>query len=125
MLSVASTRPVWRATLRSLRELTRLAVAALALTVGLNGATSVPAGAAPGAAPRLSASVLSSAPDLSRPASTRAVDRPTVDDGTAHGPGREGVPAASAATVVTTAPGATAATDPGRRAPGRRGPPLA
>ncbi|MDM4722278.1 hypothetical protein QTQ03_22800 [Micromonospora sp. WMMA1363] len=43
MSSVASTHPLCDVVLRSLREMTRLAVAALALTAGLGGATAAAA----------------------------------------------------------------------------------
>ncbi|KAB1141351.1 hypothetical protein F6X68_21740, partial [Micromonospora sp. AMSO12t] len=43
MPSVASVDPFWSLTLRSLRELTRLAIAALVLAVGLGAASAAPA----------------------------------------------------------------------------------
>ncbi|WP_431728431.1 hypothetical protein [Verrucosispora sp. TAA-831] len=42
MSSVALARPLWPATLRTLRELTRLALAALVLAVGLGTAADLP-----------------------------------------------------------------------------------
>ncbi|MFC0507729.1 hypothetical protein [Micromonospora costi] len=131
MLSVASPRPVWRAALRSLRELTRLAVAALALTVGLGGATAAPAGAHPGAPPQLSASALATgsgalrpdvAPAVSAGVDASAAERPAP---ATHRPVRRGGSAPVAAGTATTPVEAVTPADPGGRTPGRRGPPLA
>ncbi|SCF38644.1 hypothetical protein GA0074695_6415 [Micromonospora viridifaciens] len=44
VLPVAFAPPLWAATLRTLRELTRVAVTALVLVVGLNGLAAAPAG---------------------------------------------------------------------------------
>jgi hypothetical protein len=123
VLSVAFARPAWRATLRSLRELTRLAVAALALTVGLNAATlaSAPTPAAV-AAP---ASTVSSRALVGSPASAPTADRLADTDVSAHPPTDEHSSVAPAADVVLPAAVATPAAEPGRRTPGRRGPPTA
>lgn len=47
MLSVAFPPPLWAATLRSLRRITRMATTALVLAVGLNGLAAAPAAADP------------------------------------------------------------------------------
>ncbi|MEV4197761.1 hypothetical protein [Micromonospora globbae] len=120
MLSVAFARPAWRATLRSLRELTRLAVAALALTVGLNAAT--PASAPTPAAP---ASTVSSRALVGSPDSAPTADRLADTDVSIHPPTDEHSSVAPAADVVLPAAVATPAAEPGRRTPGRRGPPTA
>ncbi|GGO04521.1 hypothetical protein GCM10011576_06160 [Micromonospora parathelypteridis] len=103
--------------LRSLRDLTRLAVTALVLAVGLGGAL---AATAPPAPTQLRPSAVSSrvatvSPDAA-PATERAgqpvAARPagTVDAAAATGPIAEG-------------PGHAPAIDPGRGVPARRGPP--
>lgn len=114
--SAASVRPARWAVLRSLRELTRLAVTALVLAVGLGGALAATSPPAP-TQPRPSA--VSSRVDTLRPAAGTAeqASRPVatppsgaVDDPTAVAP-------------VAVRPEYAPAVDPGRGVPSRRGPP--
>ncbi|MET8120410.1 hypothetical protein [Micromonospora sp. NPDC005189] len=117
MSSAACVRPARWAVLRSLRELTRLAVTALVLAVGLGAAL---AATPPPAPTQLRPSAVSSrvatvGPDAgpatewtAQPVAARPVD--TVDTAAAAGP-------------VAAAPEHTPAIDPGRGTPARRGPP--
>lgn len=117
MPSAASTDPFWSVTLRSLRELTRLAVAALVLAVGLGGVTAAPAPAAPTLGPAVASTPVAPVDrPLPRrePAAERVVDAaapPTVR--------RAETPVASTARLDVPA------RDPGRGVPTRRGPPTA
>ncbi|WP_147457320.1 hypothetical protein [Micromonospora sp. CV4] len=117
MSSAAPVRPARWAVLRSLRELTRLAVTALVLAVGLGGAL---AATPPPAPTQLRPSVVSSRVETLRPdavpavqrASRPAASRPAsaVDTAAATGPVTEGTEHAPA-------------DEPGRGIPPRRGPP--
>jgi len=132
VLPVAFAPSLWAATLRTLRELTRVAVTALVLVVGFNGLAAAPASAAPASA---------SAASIVRPAS--AVSGPSAAEVRLATPAAEvtagqprpasvspvpGVPprhvdhdiAAPAATTVV-----VPAADPGRASIARRGPPHA
>lgn len=113
MLPVASTRPFRLATLR---DLTRLALTALVLAVGVGGLfapTAAPATAAP---PRPAVTVARMAEP---PATTRPTDEQRTDSPARPVPARRD--------VVTEGPLAVAVpattTDPVREATGRRGPP--
>ncbi|MEH1057301.1 hypothetical protein V6U89_19115 [Micromonospora sp. CPCC 206171] len=112
MLPVASTRPVRRATLR---DLTRLALTALVLAVGLGGVfapTTGPAAAAP-TRPAVSAARVAEAPATAQPIDEQPTDFPARP-----------IPARRDAAPTDrplAAPAAT--TDPVRDATGRRGPP--
>ncbi|MEU4642009.1 hypothetical protein [Micromonospora sp. NPDC023814] len=119
MPSVASTDPFWSATLRLLRELTRLAVAALVLAVGLGGVTTAPAPSVPTLGPAASAPVAANAPvDRPLPRREPAAER-TVDAATPPAVRRAENPVASIVRLdVPTR-------DPGRGVPTRRGPPTA
>jgi hypothetical protein len=115
--SAASVRPARWAVLRSLRELTRLAVTALVLAVGLGGAL---AATPPPAPTQLRPSVVSSRVESLRPdavpatqrAGQPAASRPvsTVDTAATTGP-------------VTAGPEHAPADEPGRGIPLLRGPP--
>ncbi|MGR6316895.1 hypothetical protein Q2K19_08530 [Micromonospora soli] len=151
MQSVALAPPLWAATLRSLRRLTRMAATALALAVGLNGVT-VPA---PGDSLRPAATVR---PLAGIDVAHLAVDDPpagTVAVGPGHTAAITWAPDAGATTVdsaarhphtVWTAPATgvpprdldrdaasarvdaapvVAPADPGRQSVARRGPPRA
>lgn len=116
MSSAALVRPARWAVLRSLRELTRLAVTALVLAVGLGGAL---AATPPSAQAQLRPSAVSSRVDAVSPEAAPATERtsqpapilPVSDDVAAPaGPVRAGAEHASAV-------------EPGRGAPPRRGPP--
>ncbi|MGW4497951.1 hypothetical protein ACWENR_04930 [Micromonospora sp. NPDC004336] len=123
MPSTASTDPFWSVTLRSLRELTRLAVAALVLAVGLGGVTAAPAPAAPTLGPvaastRVAASTPVAAVDRPLPRREPAAERP-VDAAASPAVRRAETPVASATRLDVPA------RDPGRGVPTRRGPPTA
>ncbi|MEU7798481.1 hypothetical protein AB0J14_08015 [Micromonospora arborensis] len=123
MSSAAPVRPARWAVLRSLRELTRLAVTALVLAVGLGG---VLAATAPPAPTQLRPSAVSSRvatvhPDAAaRPDASASAERAgqpvaarpagTVDTDPVTGP-------------IAAGPGHAPAIDPGRGVPARRGPP--
>ncbi|MFG3703476.1 hypothetical protein ACGF7U_01890 [Micromonospora sp. NPDC047670] len=120
MPSAASTDPFWSVTLRSLRELTRLAVAALVLAVGLGGVTAAPAPATPTLGPVVASTPVAASAPVDRllphrePAAERVADAaapPTVR--------RAETP------VAPTARPDVPARDPGRGVPTRRGPPTA
>ncbi|MEU6207099.1 hypothetical protein ABZ814_26315 [Micromonospora musae] len=121
MLSVASARPTWRTTLRTLGELTRLAVATLALAVGLGAAA--PAGP-PATAAQLQPTSVSSQVEVLRPEIAPVAERLTPAEAPAHRPA-EPLLAAPAAGTLTATPEALPALDAGHATPGRRGPPLA
>lgn len=133
MPPVAIACPLWAAALRSLRDLTRLAVTALVLAAGLGGTTAASA-AGPSAdqvRPIVDTSgTLSAAPGQLAPTlvtgwvnEPRATSHPVADraaDAPARALRRTARPAAPAAvTAPPTPPGA----DPARDAVGRRGPP--
>ncbi|MFY1597838.1 hypothetical protein [Micromonospora sp. WMMD737] len=131
MPSVASVDPFWSMTLRSLRELTRLAVAALVLAVGLGGATAAPAPFAAGPAAvtaPVPAAVTAAGPAVAGARLTPPLSRrePVAEraDGFAAPPAvrRDDTPAAAA--VALARPDGPAR-DPGRGVPARRGPPAA
>ncbi|WP_346536792.1 hypothetical protein [Micromonospora sp. DPT] len=121
MLPVASTRPFRRATLR---DLTRLALTALVLAVGLGGVfapTTGPAAAAP-ARPAVSAARVAESPAIARRTDEQPAARST-DEQPADFLARP-IPArrdAASTDRPLAAPAAT--TDPVRDATGRRGPP--
>ncbi|MEU8296350.1 hypothetical protein AB0C04_03550 [Micromonospora sp. NPDC048909] len=103
--------------------MTRFAVAALALTVGFGGATTVPALAAPPVA-QVRSSAVSSQVEALRPEAAPSVER--LVDITAPSPRPTGQPIVTAPTGIVPSTFAPAvATDAGRGAPGRRGPPRA
>ncbi|MEH1098091.1 hypothetical protein [Micromonospora sp. CPCC 205561] len=118
MSSVASD-PFWSVTLRSLRELTRLAVAALVLAVGLGGASVAPAPAPSPAALGQAASARAAQP-LPHPAP--AVERLTD---AAAPPKVRRTDAPAGISVVPAVRPHVPAHDPGRGVPARRGPPTA
>ncbi|WBB65288.1 hypothetical protein [Micromonospora sp. WMMD812] len=124
MLSVASARSVRRATLRSLRELTRLAVTALALAVGLGGATTGPVAPPPATVAQLQPSAVTSQADVLRPEAPPAAERLAESAASTIRPAHGRVVAAPAGAVATT-PDAVPVAGPGHGAPGRRGPPFA
>ena len=122
MIRVASTPPVW---VSRLRDLTRLAVTALVLTVGLGGLFAAAGGPAAAAArPPVVTSRVATLPADTRPgddglADTRAGHERLADEharslpaGSAHEP-----------TVRPAARVDVATPDPARDATGRRGPP--
>ncbi|MEU7983051.1 hypothetical protein AB0B63_31560 [Micromonospora sp. NPDC049081] len=122
MIRPASTRPVW---VSRLRDLARLAVTALVLTVGLGGLFAATGGPAAAAAQPLV--VTSRVAEL--PADAYAGDDASTETRpgagrTAHGPTRP-LPAGSAdePTVRPAARVDVATPDPARDATGRRGPP--
>ncbi|MEU1885384.1 hypothetical protein ABZ491_07870 [Micromonospora rifamycinica] len=128
MIRPASTRPLW---VSRLRDLTRLAVTALVLAVGLGGlftaATDGPATAA--ARPtvvtsRVAALSTDTRPTDTRPGDDRPADARPGSGRPAHGSTRP-LPAGSAAepTVRPAARVDVATPDPARDATGRRGPP--
>ncbi|MGC5333694.1 hypothetical protein [Micromonospora sp. DT62] len=131
MPSVASVDPFWSVTLRSLRELTRLAVAALVLAVGLGSATAAPAPFAAGPAAvtaPVPAAVTAAGPTvasarLTPPLSRREPVAEQVDGVAAPAVRRDDTPADTAAVAVARPDGP--AHDPGRGVPARRGPPAA
>ncbi|MET8229753.1 hypothetical protein ABZS77_03620 [Micromonospora sp. NPDC005298] len=116
MSSAASVRPARWAVLRSLRELTRLAVTALVLAVGLGGALAATSPPAP-TQPRPSA--VSSRVDTLRPTAAAAeqAGRPVVS------PPSGTVDDLTAAAPVTVRPAHRPAVEPGPGVPSRRGPP--
>ncbi|MFD6680575.1 hypothetical protein [Micromonospora parva] len=122
MSSAAAVRPVRWAVLRSLRELTRLAVTALVLAVGLGAALS----ASPPPAPtQLRPSAVSSRVTSVRPDTSPAIERAARP---AVAPPAGTRDTATADTATATGPVAAAlayvpAIDPGRDTPARRGPP--
>ncbi|WP_433128789.1 hypothetical protein ACQPWW_02745 [Micromonospora sp. CA-240977] len=117
MSSAVCVRPARWAVLRSLRDLTRLAITALVLAVGLGGAL---AATPPPASTQLRPSAVSS-----RVASVRP-DIPSVTERAAQPATAR--PAATADTTALTGPiaegrGQAPAIDPGRGVPALRGPP--
>jgi len=115
--SAASVRPARWAVLRSLRELTRLAITALVLAAGLGAAL---AATPPPAPTQLRPSAVSSRVASVRPDAGPAIDRASQP---AVAP-----PAGTVATTTATGPVAAVlvhapAIDPGRGTPTRRGPP--
>ncbi|MFV2116678.1 hypothetical protein ACFHW0_30745 [Micromonospora sp. LOL_025] len=124
MPSAASVDPFWSVTLRSLRELTRLAIAALVLAVGLGGTTVAPAPSAAVTAPVPAAGLTVASTRLTPPLSRREPVAEQVD-GFAAPPAvrRDDTPADTSAVAVARPDGP--ARDPGRGVPARRGPPAA
>ncbi|MFC5927224.1 hypothetical protein [Micromonospora vulcania] len=118
MPSVASVRPARWAVLRSLRELTRLAVTVLVLAVGLGGALAT---TPPDAPTQVRPSAVSSRVDILGPAA--AAEQASTQ--------RTGQPAelrpvstvAAATGPVIVGPQQAPAADPTRGTPYRRGPP--
>jgi hypothetical protein len=118
--SVASTDPFWSATLRSLRELTRLAVAALVLAVGLGGVTAASAPSVPTLGPVAASTPVAAIAPVDRPLPRREPAAERVVDAAAPPTVRRiETPVASAARLDVPA------RDPGRGVPTRRGPPTA
>ncbi|MEU7998721.1 hypothetical protein AB0B83_25795 [Micromonospora sp. NPDC049060] len=126
MPSVASVDPFWSVTLRSLRELTRLAVAALVLAVGLGGATaaSAPAPFAAVTAPVPAAVPAGASAPLTPPLSRREPVAEQADGFAAPPAVRHDDTLADAAAVAVARPDGPAR-EPGRGVPARRGPPAA
>ncbi|MEU9507002.1 hypothetical protein AB0D32_12055 [Micromonospora sp. NPDC048170] len=126
MPSVASVDPFWSVTLRSLRELTRLAFAALVLAVGLGGAATAPTPSAAVPGPAAVIAVGPAAASL-RAAQSLPVHGPTAeqaDHTAAPQTARRADTSAGASTVPAARPDAPAR-GPGRGVPARRGPPTA
>ncbi|RKN41131.1 hypothetical protein [Micromonospora endolithica] len=123
MSSVASVHPLWGITLRSLRDLTRLAVTAVALAIGLGGTTVAVAAPPPAAAVHLGATgpVAALGSTVARVEPARA-DQPARTTPPPAAPVHDLRPAAPV-TVATSAH--TPADEPGRDALTRRGPPRA
>jgi hypothetical protein len=115
--SAASARPARRAVLRSLRELTRLAVTALVLAVGLGGALAV---APPPTAALPRPVSVSSRVDSIRP---DAASQRTTDAAPARP--RPARPLVAAPAADTASADEAPRTEPGRGTPPRRGPPAA
>ncbi|MFG2012836.1 hypothetical protein ACGFNF_27600 [Micromonospora sp. NPDC048868] len=134
MPSAASVDPFWSVTLRSLRELTRLAVAALVLAVGLGGATAASAPAPFAAGPTAVTAPVPAAVTAAVPAGASAPLTPPLSrrepvaeqaDGFAAPPAvRHDDTLADAAAVAVARPDGPAR-EPGRGVPARRGPPAA
>ncbi|MGN9811005.1 hypothetical protein ACTMSW_16790 [Micromonospora sp. BQ11] len=129
MPSVASSHPLWGITLRSLRDLTRLAVTAVALAVGLGGTTA--AVAAPPPAPVVHVAPAVHVAPVPSVAVARVEPIGAAPAGYVTAPlaARPPAPASDdlrpVATVrVATGPDAPAG-EPGRDALTRRGPPRA
>ncbi|WUR60495.1 hypothetical protein OHS32_03545 [Micromonospora chokoriensis] len=116
MSSAACVRPARWAVLRSLRELTRLAVTALVLAVGLGGAL---AATPPPTPTQLRPSAVSSRVATVRPDTGPATERA----GQPAAPPTDAVDIVSAPVPVAEGPQNTPAIDPGRGTPARRGPP--
>ncbi|MGC4853598.1 hypothetical protein ACLQ24_09405 [Micromonospora sp. DT4] len=116
MSSAALVRPARWAVLRSLRELTRLAVTALVLAVGLGGAL---AATPPPADAQLRPSAVSSRVDAVRPEAIPATVRTNQPAPTRPTGGHLTAPAGPVLAQAKHAP----AVEPGRRTPPRRGPP--
>ena len=119
MQLIAFAPPIWAATLRTLRDLTRLAVTALVLVVGAGGATAAPD------TTTLRPTVVTSRVAELRPGADVDTER-VADAPTEPAPGapvertdRRG--SASRPPIAV----AAALTDPGQDAVGRRGPPHA
>ncbi|MFC3503978.1 hypothetical protein ACFOOK_23825 [Micromonospora krabiensis] len=106
-----------------MREMTRLAVTALALAVGLAGAATVPGAPLPAPVAELRPSAVSSHADALRSETATAVERAAEATTPTHRPIRHLATAPSGA--VVDASGAAPVPDPGRSTTGRRGPPLA
>ncbi|WP_433389411.1 hypothetical protein [Micromonospora sp. KLBMP9576] len=119
MPSVASVDPFWSVTLRWLRELTRLTVAALVLTVGLGG---VSAASAPTPSAAAVPSVVATGAGIGQPP-RREPPVEQVDDVAPSAARPADAPADTSAGPAVRPDGP--ARDPGRGVPGRRGPPPA
>ncbi|SCL37241.1 hypothetical protein GA0074692_4601 [Micromonospora pallida] len=120
----AIVRPLRPTMLRALRSLTRLAMAALVLTLTFNGPTVASAEATPPSAYQLrpaSATVLPQ--PATRPIVTQVASRP-VDEQDGHGRA-SALPASDPRTIPTVTPLRPPAADPGQGFPGRRAPPRA
>ncbi|MEU7585689.1 hypothetical protein AB0A95_05240 [Micromonospora sp. NPDC049230] len=118
MSSAVFVRPARWAVLRSLRELTRLAITALVLAVGLGGAL---AATPPPASTQLRPSAVSSRVASVRPDATPVTERSVAQPAAARPTGQ--VDTAAPAGPIVQGPGHAPALDPGRGAPARRGPP--
>ncbi|WP_328533032.1 hypothetical protein OG836_23090 [Micromonospora zamorensis] len=116
MSSAACVRPAPWAVLRSLREMTRLAITALVLAVGLGGALAATSPPAPTSA---RPSAVSSRVATVRPDAVPAAERA----GQPAAPPARAVDTIAAPGPVTAVPGHAPAIDPGRGTPARRGPP--
>ncbi|MET8278610.1 hypothetical protein [Micromonospora sp. NPDC005174] len=116
MSSAALVRPARWAVLRSLRELTRLAVTALVLAVGVGGAL---AATPPPAQAQLRPSAVSSRVDAVRPGATTTTERASQPAPTRPTDGDLTAPAGPVLAGAEHVP----TVEPGRRTPPRRGPP--
>ncbi|MEV4655072.1 hypothetical protein [Micromonospora sp. NPDC049301] len=117
MSSAAPVPPARWAVLRSLRELTRLAVTALVLAVGLGGALAT---TPPPASTQLRPSAVSSRVETLRPEAapaTQVATRPAAPRPVST------VDTAAPTAPVTAGPEHAPASEPGRGIPPRRGPP--
>lgn len=121
MIRVASTPPVW---VSRLRDLTRLAVTALVLTVGLGGLFAATGGPAAAARPPVVTSRVATLPADTRPGDDGLVDTRAGHERLTEEHARP-LPAGSAhePTVRPAARVDVATPDPARDATGRRGPP--
>nr|WTA68268.1 hypothetical protein OHB51_03595 [Micromonospora sp. NBC_00855] len=122
MSSAASVRPARWVVLRSLRELTRLAITALVLAVGLGAAL---AATPPPAPTQLRPSAVSSRVASVRPDAGPAIER-AGQPAVAPPAGTHETATADTATatgLVAASPVHVPAIDPGRGTPARRGPP--
>ncbi|WP_433117320.1 hypothetical protein [Micromonospora sp. CA-246542] len=115
MSSVAVVRPARWAVLRSLRELTRLAVTALVLAVGLGGALA----ATPPAEAQLRPTAVSSRVDTVRPEAAPTTERTSQPAPAAPADADTVAPAGPVFGGTEHAPAGM----PGRGTPPRRGPP--
>ncbi|MEU5945251.1 hypothetical protein ABZ793_06775 [Micromonospora sp. NPDC047465] len=121
---VAPADPFWSVTLRSLRELTRLAVAALVLAVGLGGVTAAPAPPAPALGPAAAGAPAAVGVPVEQPLPGRApAAERVVDAATPPAVRRAVVPAETSVEAIVRRD--VPARDPGRGVPARRGPPTA
>ncbi|WBB94021.1 hypothetical protein [Verrucosispora sp. WMMC514] len=130
MPSPAFARPLWPATLRALRELTRLALASLVLAVGLGGAVAADPPARSTAVSPPTATVALGSPSTAVPAVRPAVEPARAVDAGQWGEPTTSAPARPAGTDGTSAGAAQVdhrvAPVPAVRAgePTRRGPPV-
>ncbi|MER7416633.1 hypothetical protein ABT346_07570 [Micromonospora peucetia] len=124
MPSVASVDPFWSVTLRSLRELTRLAVAALVLAVGLGGAAAAPTPPAAFGPAAVTVGPVATTARLAQPLPGREPTAEQANDAAAPQRVRRADTSADTSAVPAGRPDGPAH-DPGRGVPARRGPPTA
>ncbi|MGC5050993.1 hypothetical protein ACLQ2S_06040 [Micromonospora sp. DT48] len=126
MPSPAIARPLWPATLRALRELTRLALASLVLAVGLGAAVAADPAAPPATVPPPNAAV-AVVPPAGPVATVRAAAQsgPAIDAGHQRREPARNAPTRPAGDAATTAGAAQVEHISAVRAgePTRRGPP--